>query len=89
MADDRLNDLTPVEMEALEACPSCNELDDARSDAVRYASTVVISLPVLLVVLDFIAKAAHIPWQIDDKILGTSLAGVAWVLAFGYKRKKD
>ena len=87
--DKRLNELTPTSREQILQCPNCdNDLSESTSFGVKVAATVVVSMPVLLVILDFVAKWNDKPYAIDDKILGCCLAGIALMLAFGFKRKK-
>lgn len=83
--DDKLNALTPITH-----CPNCEtDLDDSIAFGVKVAASVVVSMPVLLVVFDFVAKWNGKSYEIDEKILGCCLAGIALMLAFGFKRKKD
>lgn len=89
--DERLNDLTPaVPHEPIRQCPNCdNDLSESTAFGVKVAATVIVLMPVLLVLLDFTAKMSGRAYEIDDKILASCLAGIALVLAFGFKKRKD
>lgn len=83
--DEKLNALTPITH-----CPKCQgELDDSIAFGVKIAAAVVVCIPVLLVILDFMAKWYGKPYTVDDKILGCCLAGIALMLAFGFKKTKS
>ncbi len=85
--DKQLDNLKPLDDKPL-SCPNCDsDMEESRAFGVKFASGVVIFLPVLLVVLDFSAKANHIDWSVDEKILASCLAGIALVLAFGFRQK--
>lgn len=87
--DKKLDILKPLAEKPL-ACPNCdNDMEESQSFIVKIAGVVIVSLPVFLVSLDFIAKANQIAWAIDEKILGTCLAGIALVMAFGFKKRED
>lgn len=87
--DKRLNDLTPVSLEPIRQCPMCeSDLAESTAFGVKVAAGVACTMPILLIVLDFVAKWNDKPYAIDDKILGCCLAGIALMLAFGFKQSK-